>query len=77
MRITVQTILEFLHAGDSKEHILYQYPMLKEKDIDDCLHFAILLMSRKYAIKPIQSVEYFSCLPQLNLVRSAGNERKS
>ena len=38
-RITVQTILEFLSAGDSKEEILRQYPSLVSEDIDACLKF--------------------------------------
>jgi len=38
-RITVQTILEFLGAGDSKEDILFQYPSLVTEDIDACLKF--------------------------------------
>ncbi|MBK7871086.1 MAG: DUF433 domain-containing protein [Saprospiraceae bacterium] len=42
MRVTVQTILEFLKAGDSKEDILYQYPMLEPEDIDASLHFSKL-----------------------------------
>nr|VFK37532.1 MAG: Protein of unknown function (DUF433) [Candidatus Kentron sp. SD]VFK43342.1 MAG: Protein of unknown function (DUF433) [Candidatus Kentron sp. SD] len=33
-RITVQTIIEFLSAGESKQAILAQYPSLEEKDID-------------------------------------------
>lgn len=40
-RITVQTILEYLQAGDTKEDILYQYPTLVAEDIDACLLFAI------------------------------------
>lgn len=36
-RITVQTILEFLSAGESREEILRQYPSLEEEDIDACL----------------------------------------
>jgi uncharacterized protein (DUF433 family) len=39
-RITVQTILEYLQAGDTKEDILYQYPTLVAEDIDACLQFA-------------------------------------
>lgn len=50
-RITVQTILEFLQAGDTKEDILYQYPTLVAEDIDACLQFAIDLMKRRYIIK--------------------------
>ena len=50
-RITVQTILEFLQAGESKEEILHQYPSLQLEDIDACLQFAVDLMNRRYVIK--------------------------
>ena len=52
-RITVQTILEFLSAGDSKEEILRQYPTLVSEDIDACLRFAADLMGHQYSIKAI------------------------
>ena len=52
-RITVQTILEFLSAGDSKEEILKQYPTLEPEDIDACLRFAADLMGHEYSIKAI------------------------
>jgi uncharacterized protein (DUF433 family) len=52
-RITVQTILEFLSAGDSKEEILKQYPTLVPEDIDACLRFAVDLMSHQYSIREI------------------------
>jgi uncharacterized protein (DUF433 family) len=52
-RITVQTILEFLSAGDSKEEILKQYPSLVAEDIDACLRFAADLMGHQYSIKAI------------------------
>ena len=32
-RITVQTILEFLRAGESSEEILKQYPTLTQADV--------------------------------------------
>jgi len=38
-RITVQTILEFLSAGESEEEILKQYPSLEPDDIKACLRF--------------------------------------
>ncbi len=44
-RITVQTILEFLQAGESKEEILHQYPSLELEDIDACLKFVVDLMN--------------------------------
>ncbi len=52
-RITVQTILEFLSAGDSKDEILKQYPTLVAEDIDACLRFAANLMSHQYSIRAI------------------------
>ena len=50
-RITVQTVLEFLSAGESRSEILRQYPSLEPEDIDACLAFATRLMSHSYAIK--------------------------
>ena len=52
-RIAVQTILEFLSAGDSKEDILQQYPSLEAADIDACLRFAADLMGHQYSIRAI------------------------
>jgi uncharacterized protein (DUF433 family) len=52
-RITVQTILEFLSAGEDREEILRQYPSLEEEDIDACLAFAAELMGHNYIIKMI------------------------
>ena len=52
-RITVQTILEFLSAGDSKEDILEQYPSLQQEDIAACLQFAAELMNHHYSIKAV------------------------
>ena len=50
-RITVQTVLEFLSAGESVEEILKQYPTLEREDITACLEFATALMQRNYVIK--------------------------
>jgi uncharacterized protein (DUF433 family) len=52
-RITVQTILEFLSAGDSKEEILNQYPTLVSEDISACIRFAAELMNHQYSVKAI------------------------
>lgn len=52
-RITVQTILEFLGAGESKEEILRQYPSLENDDINACLKFASELMNRNFTIKTV------------------------
>lgn len=40
MRITVETILDYLSAGESREEILRQFPMLEPEDIPACLAFA-------------------------------------
>ncbi|MGO8779707.1 MAG: DUF433 domain-containing protein [Rhodomicrobium sp.] len=40
MRITVQTALEYLGAGESQKEILRQFPMLEPEDISACLSFA-------------------------------------
>lgn len=50
-RITVQTILEFLSAGETVEEVLRQYPSLEREDITACLEFATELMDRNYVIK--------------------------
>ena len=39
-RISVQTILDFLSAGDSSQDILDQYPTLEPDDINASLKFA-------------------------------------
>jgi len=51
-RITVQTILEFLTAGNSPEEILFQYPSLEKEDIKACMQFAVDLMKQNYVVKP-------------------------
>ncbi len=50
-RITVQTILDFLSAGDRENDILKQYPSLQPDDIKACIKFAADLMNRNYSIK--------------------------
>lgn len=42
-RITVQTILEFLSAGESPDEILKQYPSLEGEYISACLEFALMV----------------------------------
>lgn len=51
LRITVQTILEYISAGETKENLLYQYPDLETEDIDACLKYASKLMGNKYTLK--------------------------
>ncbi|QLE56854.1 DUF433 domain-containing protein [Nostoc sp. TCL26-01] len=50
-RITVQTIMEFLGAGDSIEEILEEYPSLEREDIYACMQFAAKLMANHYEVR--------------------------
>jgi uncharacterized protein (DUF433 family) len=52
-RIPVQTILEFLGAGDSIEEVLEGYPTLSEEDVYACMQFAAKLMANRYEIQTI------------------------
>ena len=49
-RITVQTVLKFLSAGEEEEEILKQYPTLTKEDIQACLRFATKLMGQNYEL---------------------------
>ena len=52
-RIPVQTIMEFLGAGDSIEDVLEAYPSLKREDIYACIQFAAKLIANRYQIQKI------------------------
>lgn len=52
-RITVNTILEFLGAGDSKDDLLKAYPAISVQDIEACIQFAAKMMNRSYSLKEI------------------------
>ena len=52
-RITVQTILEFLGAGDSIEDILEEYPTLTTGDIHASMEYASKLMANRYEVKAL------------------------
>ena len=45
LRITVETILQYLSAGDSTEDILNAYPFLEKEDIQACIYFALKSLS--------------------------------
>ena len=50
LRITVETVLGYLAAGDSAEDILAEYPLLEAEDISACLAFASRMSARRYAV---------------------------
>jgi uncharacterized protein (DUF433 family) len=49
-RITVQTVLEFLGAGDSVDDVLAEYPALTREDVQACLSYASRLMANHYSV---------------------------
>lgn len=49
-RITAQSILEYLAAGDSEADILHQYPSLEPDDIKACLACAAKVMDGTYEL---------------------------
>ena len=52
-RITVQTILEFLGAGDSIEDLLEAYPTLSREDVLAALRYSSRLMANHYRIEHV------------------------
>ena len=52
-RIAVQTIIEYLSAGEKEEAILKQFPSLEKEDIMACLKFAAELMNKNYSVRAV------------------------
>ena len=52
-RIPVQTVMEFLGAGDSIEEVLEEYPSLNREDIYVCMQFAARLIANHYEVRKI------------------------
>jgi uncharacterized protein (DUF433 family) len=52
-RITVQTVLEFLGAGDSTDEILAEYPSLSKEDLLEALRFSSRLMGHHFVVREV------------------------
>jgi uncharacterized protein (DUF433 family) len=52
-RISVQSVLEFLSAGDSVEDVLEEFPSLTRKDVLACIRFSSELMGHKFAVHEV------------------------
>ncbi len=50
-RITAQSVLEFLAAGDSVDDILADFPKLQREDIEACLQYASELMGNRFSLE--------------------------
>ncbi|MCY7349408.1 MAG: DUF433 domain-containing protein [Cytophagaceae bacterium] len=49
--ITVATVLEYLFAGDSREEILANHPVLEPEDIDACVEFALSVLNHSLTVR--------------------------
>jgi uncharacterized protein (DUF433 family) len=52
-RITAQTVLEFLSAGDEIEDVLAEYPTLSREDVLACLAFSSALMKHHFSLQEV------------------------
>ncbi len=52
-RITAQTVLEFLAAGDSIEDVLEEYPSLSREDILACIGLSSSLMKHHFSLQEV------------------------
>jgi len=52
-RITAQTVLEFLSAGDTIEDILEEYPSLSREDVLACLAYSARLMKHHFSLEAV------------------------
>lgn len=52
-RIAVQSIIEYISAGDSIDDVLDGFPNLTREDVEACLRFASELMNRNFEILTI------------------------
>lgn len=52
-RITSQTVLEFLAAGDRVEDVLEEYPSLTREDVLACLDYGARLLAHRFTLERI------------------------
>jgi len=53
LRISVQTVLEFLSAGNTAEEIIEQYPVLTPEDIRACLQYAAKISGKHVTFQTV------------------------
>jgi uncharacterized protein (DUF433 family) len=56
MRITVQTIIGHLLAGDSEDDMLESFLYLKREDMESCKEFTSLLLDNSVTLKPTEKI---------------------
>ena len=53
-RVTVQSVMSFILAGDSDERVLESYPRLTKEDIQTCKEFTSMLFEKPTLINSIK-----------------------
>ncbi len=52
-RISVQTIMGFLGAGESIEAVLEEYPVLTREDIQACFEYSARILAQPLILDPV------------------------
>ena len=52
-RITVQTVLEFLGAGDDVADVLEEFPSLTREDVLACISYSSRLMGNHFTLQNV------------------------
>ena len=52
-RITAQTVLEFLAAGDTIDDVLEEFPALTREDVLECVKFSSDLMGHPFVLQEV------------------------
>lgn len=55
-RITVQSVMSFILAGDDDETVLEGYPRMTKNDLQACKEFTSMLFEKPTLIKPIKLI---------------------
>jgi uncharacterized protein (DUF433 family) len=58
MRIAVQSVLEFLAAGDSVEDVLEESPDLAREDVQASIGYASRLIGNAYSVEAVARKDY-------------------
>lgn len=53
-RITAQTIMEFLSAGDTIDDVLQEFPTLTREDVLACLAYSARLMKHHFTLQEVR-----------------------
>ena len=53
MRITVQTVLEYILSGDSDKDILESYPFLEREDLEAVKIFTLKVVDTSYSLQKL------------------------